>query len=31
MGEWCGRHQAPVWVKENDFCSWGEMKGGDDE
>lgn len=26
MGEWCGRHQAPVWVKEDDFCSWGERR-----
>lgn len=26
MGKWCGRHQAPVWVKEDDFCSHGERR-----
>lgn len=31
MGKWCGRHQAPVWVEEDDFCSYGKRREGDTE
>ena len=31
MGEWCGKLRGHPGMKANDFCSYGERKGGENE